>query len=240
MSGSGSGRHRTRNVGALTAMPRIDMRVLRRGGLVRPGSIVTGILTWSRYGVAVGEAAVRVDLAEGHSGVLTVAFGAYGDVHPQEVAIASRPLRYGGRRYYFKCPETEKLCEVLALVDGVFASRAAQRLAYPSQSDDGLGRLHRRVEGLRAQLWPDSRGRPRGRNRHRIAEAWVEASIQLDKRLEAALNAIAALDAGLDKPAEAFGLGRRQWPAAAVSRGGRPGRRRRGRSLGPVPLHSGL
>jgi hypothetical protein len=218
MGGYGSGRYRTRNVGAVTAMPRLDMRALRRAGLVQPGAVVTGTLSWTRRGVTAGQATVRVDLAKGDAGVLMVAFALNGEARRQDVAVISRPMPYGGRRYFFTCPETESPCEVLALVGDRFASRQAHRLAYRSQSEDGLGRLHRRVDALGSQLWPDGRGRPRGQKRQRLTEAWIEASIQLEGRLKAALGAIAAAEAGQDRPPEAFGLGRRQWPTATASR----------------------
>lgn len=218
MGGSGSGRYRTRNVGAITAMPRLDIRTLRREGLVKSGEIFTGTVTWSRRGVPAGQAAVQVDLTRGDVGVLTVAFALNGEAHRQEVAITSRPLPYGGQRYFFTCPDTEKPCEVLALVGDRFASRQAHRLAYWSQSEDGLGRLHRRVDALGARLSPEGRGRPRGRNRQRLADAWAEASAKLDNRLETALGTLYALEKGRAKPAAASGLGRRNWPATPTHR----------------------
>jgi hypothetical protein len=195
MGAMGSGRYRTRNVGALGAVPRLDIRLLRRGRLLSPGFVTKCTLCWSRRGVNVAQAAVKIDLTDGDAGSLTVAVTLNGLAWRQDVGICSRPMPYGGRRFYFQCPKTGKACDVVALVDGQFASRRAQRLAYWSQSEDEFGRASRRVERLRARLWPEGRGRPRGRNRARLGEAWIEATAELDGHIERVFARLAAVEA---------------------------------------------
>lgn len=188
MGGSGSGRYRTRNSGALNAARRLDIRHMRRRGLLRPGAAVDGTMAWTRGGQDMGRVGLRLDLTNGDSGLLTVAFKLNGEPRRQEVIIASRPMRFGGKRFYFQCPETFRRCEVLALMGGVFASRRAHRLTYQSQSDDRLGRMRDRADRLRAQLWPTDRGRPRGRRRQRLESAWCDASVAADDLLEGTLH----------------------------------------------------
>ena len=65
---------------------------------------------------------------------MVVQFNLNGDPRVQEIQLESRPMRYGGRRYFFLCPKHGRRCEVLSMVGGVFASRQAGRLTYQSQS----------------------------------------------------------------------------------------------------------
>ena len=235
MGGSGSGRRRTRNAGALNGVPRLDIRQMRRCGLLRPGVIMRGTCGWMRRGEDLGSVRVRVDLADHSSGVLTVTFKLNGEPRRQEVAISSRPMRFGGRRYYFQCPETLKRCEVLALTEGAFASRRAHRLTYSSQGEGPLARLSRRAERLRMRLWPDGRRGARGDNRRRLAVAWVEATATLDEYMEAALRQLEVREAIWNAPEGR--LGRREVGLAAsppnlASRRGRPRPRRAARGAG--------
>jgi hypothetical protein len=147
---------------------------------------MNGTLRWTYGGRDVAEASFRVDLTGGDAGALTVAFTLNGEPCCQYVVITSRPARFGGRRFYFECPRARRPCEVLCLVSGAFASRQAHRLSYASQTESQLDRLARRAERLRARLWPEDRGRPRGRNLARLEDAWVETSLAFDEVLEAA------------------------------------------------------
>ena len=70
------------------------------------------------------------------------------DPRVQEIQLESRPMRYGGRRYYFLCPKHGRRCEVLPMVGGVFASRQAGRLTYQSQSADQVDRMRDRAHRL--------------------------------------------------------------------------------------------
>lgn len=178
MGGSNSGRYRTRNRGTVDSVIRLDVRVLRRQGFLQPGAVVSGTQrwTWTATGQERGSVGVSVNLAQAEFGTVTVRFNLNDEPRVQEIDLVSRRMRYGGRRYYFRCPRHGRLCEVLPMVGGVFASRQAHRLTYYSQSVDELSRLREKSWKLEKQLWPDSRkGKPRGRNRQRLLDAWERA-----------------------------------------------------------------
>ena len=106
----------------------------------------------------------------------------------QRVAIECVPCPYGGVRCYLLCPIDGRRCEQLFLVDGIFASRKAHRLAYAAQSDDELSRAHRKASKLQRQVEGDARyARPRGRNRwamvQRLKAAKIDARMIYRERL---------------------------------------------------------
>lgn len=178
MGGYSSGRYRTRNRGNVDSLIRLDIRVMRRRGFLRPGGVTYGTLSWSwtATGETTGSVSVEVNLTEPDAGQVVVRFTLNGDPRQQEIALASAPMRFGGRRYYFICPRHHRRCEVMPMIGGVFASRQAHRLVYQSQSNDHLGRLREKSWKLEKRLWPVSgKRRPRGANRQRLLEAWERA-----------------------------------------------------------------
>lgn len=181
MGGYNSGRYRTRTRGTVEERPRLDIRVMRRRGFLRPGCIVSGTQSWSRGGETTASVAVTVNLSDPAAGFVVVRFTLDGEPRVQQIDLAARPMRFGGRRYYFECPRLGDRCEVLPLLGGVFASRQAHRLAYQSQSEDRLGRLHRRSGKLEKRLHPTDRGPPRGRNRKRLVAALIAAEVARER-----------------------------------------------------------
>lgn len=178
MGGYSSGRYRTRNRGSIDGLIRLDIRAMRRQGFLRPGAVTSGTQrwTWVATGEETGSVSITVNLTEPDAGFVFVRFSLNGDPRSQEIALASSPMRFGGRRYYFLCPCHHRRCEVLPMIGGVFASRQAHRVTYQSQSNDSLSRLRERSWKLEKRLWPeDGRRRPRGRNRQRLLAAWETA-----------------------------------------------------------------
>lgn len=176
MGGYNSGRYRTRNRGTVDAALRLDIRVLRRRGFLVPGAVTSGSQSWTRRGEETGSVGVTVDLGNPDAGFVVVNFSLNGDPRSQRIELTSQAMRYGGRRYYFRCPKHGRRCEVLPMVGGVFASRQAQRLTYQSQSATEIDRMQDRARRHEKRLWPD-KGKPvpRGRNRERLLDAWEDA-----------------------------------------------------------------
>lgn len=163
MGGINSGRRRSVHRGAVEQFPVIDLRVLKRAGLLKPGECKYDMLCWRNQDLEAREVRIFVDLSHADDASLRIA----GNVPEQCAAIECVPCPYGGYRCYFLCPLTGTRCEQLFLVDGIFASRKAHRLTYASQSEDDLSRARRRVRKLQKQLEGDTRyARPRGRNRY--------------------------------------------------------------------------
>lgn len=188
MGGTNSGRYRERNRGTVDAAFRLDIRALRRMGFLKPGAVTSGTLRWTytATGQERGSMGVTVNLADPRAGFVVARFNLNDEPRVQEIQLASFPMRYGGRRYYFRCPKHGRCCEVMPMVGGVFASRQAQRMTYQSQSEDYLGRLRDKARRLEKRLWPDKgKRRVRGRNREQLVEAWIEADAAFENMFAA-------------------------------------------------------
>jgi len=186
MGGYSSGRYRTRNRASVEQALCLDIRRIRRDGFVRPGSLMAGVVTWSRGGNPTGSIGLTVDLRDPENSVAVLDFAADGEPQNQRIALMSKPCRYGGRRYYFWCPHSWRRCEVLCCVGGVFASRQFHRLTYASQSEspvDRAARAHWKAEAR--ALGEGGHPRPRGANRERLIERWCDMSEQHDAHLAA-------------------------------------------------------
>ena len=173
MGGSSSGRYRTRNRGAVEHSLPLDIRLLRRRGYVRPGCITSGTSRWSRHGEEVGSIGWQIDLSNPHLGAMTLRYVHDGKTVEEVVQLEAAPCRFGGHRYYFRCPRTWSRVEVLVPVDGRFMSRKAAKLTYLSQSQTPLDRLMAARD--KAEERATGQGRypvPRGRNRDRLWERY--------------------------------------------------------------------
>lgn len=141
MGGSSSGRYRTRNRGAVEHTLRLNMSDLKCLGFLKPGSLMSGSVKWSRNRSLTGAINLAVNLTAPDAGFAELTFTADGEPRMQRIAIDADPCRFGGWRFYFVCPRRAVRSSVLCCVGGVFASRQFHRLTYASQSEDELGRL---------------------------------------------------------------------------------------------------
>jgi hypothetical protein len=175
MGGHSSGRYRTRNRGAVEQSLRIDIRQLRRSGYVRAGERRSGVWTWSRRGERVGSIGFAVDLTDPDNGRAELDYSVNGERRQRTIHVEAAPCRYGGRRFYFRCPRSGRRCELLCGVGGEFASRQHQRLTYFSQSETPLDRLQRAKNKAEARAFgTNGNPRPRGRNRERLNDRWAD------------------------------------------------------------------
>lgn len=187
MGGINSGRRRSVYRGAVEQYPAIDLRVLKRAGLLRPGECTYDTLRWRNQAPETLSARIFIDLSDiGDASMRIIGAGGPGTIN-QRVAIECVPCPYGGVRCYFLCPIDGVRCQQLFLADGLFASRKAHSLTYASQCQDDLSRARRKAHGLRRQLEGDTRySRPRGRKRiemvQRVRKAEFEAkTLYLDR-----------------------------------------------------------
>jgi hypothetical protein len=186
MGGHSSGRYRTRNRGAIEQTLRLDLAQLRRMGFVRPGGAVSRLHYWTCRGERSGSISLKVDLTSLDDAHAILTYSANDVPKVQRVQLAVAPCRFGGHRFYWVCPVTGRRCTVLAYGAGRFASRQAQRLTYWSQSEDALDRLRRARDKAEARVWgKDGQPRPRGANRERLVQRWIE----LDAAWEGLLSA---------------------------------------------------
>lgn len=174
MGGINSGRRRSVHRGAVEQFPVIDLRVLKRAGLQKPGECTYDTLCWRNQDLEPLEVRIFVDLSDADDSSIRIA----GDVPDQRAVIECVPCPFGGCRHYFVCPLNGVRCEQLFLVDSIFASRKAHRLTYASQSEDELSRARRKVRKLSRQVEGDSRfARPRGERRYAKMRALSQAKL---------------------------------------------------------------
>jgi hypothetical protein len=188
MGGIGSGARRSTHIGNVEQMLALDIRILRRLGVVRPGECTCDTVHWSIGGLSASSARLRVDLSDiDHGGVMAITGNMPDGGIKQRVAIYLVPSPFGGHRCYFICPFTARRCEVIYYAGGRFGSREAQRLSYAVQGMDEVSRARRKVAKLRSRLCGSGgQPRPRGRNRidavSRLREAEYEAkTLYLDR-----------------------------------------------------------
>ncbi len=178
MGGINSGRRRSVHRGAVEQYPVIDLRIIRRAGLLRLGECTYDTLHWRNQGLPALSARIFVDLSDAGDASIRIRASDDGNIESQRAAIECAATSFGGMRSYFLCPLNGSRCEQLFLVDGIFASRKAHRLTYASQSEDDISRARRRVRKLKRQLEGDNRhARSRGRNRYQMMRRLSEAEI---------------------------------------------------------------
>jgi len=188
MGGIGSGARRLTNVGNVEDTLALDIRALRRLGVVRAAECVCDAVRWSIGGLGTSSARLRVDLSDiERGGMMTVTGDMPDGTIKQRIAIEGLPSSLGGWRCYFICPVTARRCEVLYYAGGRFASREAQRLSYAVQGMNDLSRARSKAAKLRSRLRGSGNlPRPRGSNRidlvRRAHDAVLEAkTLYLDR-----------------------------------------------------------
>lgn len=171
MGGIGSGRKRTVHQGVVEDALALDIRILRRLGVARSGECVIDTLRWSIGGLEAPSVRLRIDLSDIDRCDMRIDGDMLDEIVHQHITIDAVPSGFGGHRHYFICPVAGTRCEVLSYVDGRFASRRAHGLAYASQSQDDLGRAHRRMAKVECRLNGSTVLRnPRGAHRRQLVE----------------------------------------------------------------------
>lgn len=194
MGGMGSGRRcRYGTKGTVDASYRLDIRYLKRQGMLRSGYYS---LSWNRNGEPSGNVNIRVvaDVS------MTVIYRWRGNSSEewqskeQAVRLARTACAFGGSRPWFVCPYCYRRVSVV-VVDGVHvACRHCLKLTYSSCNGDRIDRswskrdkykvklggdkgLHQKPKGMHQRTWQ--------RLRHRYYEAEMQGWDWADERLEA-------------------------------------------------------
>lgn len=108
------------------------------------------------------------------------------------VALARLPCRFGGERWWWRCPNSGARVFKLFLPRGGrrFLSRRAYRLGYLSQRQSPLDRAHRASEKAERRLWWYDDGTPcpapgmRQRSFERLVTRWEAAKDRLEAEWE--------------------------------------------------------
>lgn len=177
------GRYRTQNLGNVEQSLMLDIRKLRRHGLIRMGQHATTTWTWSWSYTSepAGSISLAANLLDPRNPFVALTYWVNDEPRHQNIALAKRPMRFGGYRYYFVCPLSGRRCEVIALARGLFASARSSRLSYMSQNQSESDRVNTSLRKLENRIWPQKKPRsaPRGKRRQRMLarlEALTEKS----------------------------------------------------------------
>jgi len=174
MGGMSSGRRRVENRGSVENALRLDMRSLRRLGFLKTGSTSLGGIAWMRDGKQSSAIRVTVNLVDVNDAFVRLEFSVNMEDKIQWVRLDAVPCRFGGYRFFFRCPFTGCRVATLLCAGEVFGSRRSHRLTYASQSEGPLHRLYRARAKAEARAH-GGRGFPipRGANRERVLERWA-------------------------------------------------------------------
>ena len=154
MGGVGSGRHWQPGANTTDDYRSLDIRWLKREGLLEPG--ISRRITWSSGGEVTGLISILSE--PGH--VILDYRHRYrgGEWQPQlyPVHLDTTPCHMGGERLWFLCPARGCSRRVAILYGGaIFACRQCHQLIYPSQREPNRHRAIRRAERIREKLgWP--------------------------------------------------------------------------------------
>src|SRR3546814_17640310 len=109
MGGIGSGARRSTHIGNVEEMLALDIRILRRLGVVRTGECTCDTVQWSIDGLSALSPRLRVDLSDIERGGGMTIIGPMPDsaLHPR-VALEMVPSPLSGRHCYFSHPFTAR------------------------------------------------------------------------------------------------------------------------------------
>ena len=196
MGGSGSGnRLRYGTKGTLNASNRIDIRYLKKQGMLRSG-IYT--ISWS-YG---GEPAGNVNIRVVANISMTVIYrwrrnsSEQWQSKEQPIRLAHTTCAFGGSRQWFICPYCSRRVAVL-VVDGAYvACRHCLNLTYASCNEDMIDRTWRKRDKIKSRLGGDDISihiKPKGmhhRTWERLRWQYQNAELQGWEWMEARLEAM--------------------------------------------------
>ena len=130
----------------------------------QPLTLPWNTLRWTRSGEPWAEVEMRLEL-RANDGAVWLSYDidhVSQKTGPQDytVAMIATPCRFGGKRWWWICPVTNKRVANLYLPNGGdrFLSRSAYGLSYLSQRQAPFGRMHERSRKLYVKLAADYRG----------------------------------------------------------------------------------
>lgn len=175
MAGIGSGRRSNR--ATTDDCLRISLSHLKRLGMVKRHWMHRQTVSWSRNGRTVTQLTFvsDVECMEPYP-CLKITGDAHGRRIDCLVRLESRPLHFGGERWYALCSNTGRRCTTLVLPPGEthFASVSGWGLSYGSQREGEVGRAMRAMHRIEERLSTLSKY-TRKPTRSALHEKWVAA-----------------------------------------------------------------
>lgn len=178
MGGYNSGRGSYASTGTVEQSRRIDIRYMKKRGLLRPG--FHGTISWSRGGTPTGEINFTAHPRHLELHYRVQEHGGDWENKYQSVPLALTPCHYGGYRNWLVCPNCTRRVVVLCFASMGFYCRHCCRLAYESQRVDRLGRMCLARDKMKERIFErDSYTRKKGMH-HRTFERLHERYFALD------------------------------------------------------------
>ena len=131
---------------------RIDIRLLKRWGCLRGGSISMRTWSWSCNGEETGFINYRMEIGRM---ILNYRYRSRGEewqAVEQYIHFDRTPCNYGGHRWWFLCPRCYRRVAVLYGAGKYFLCRHCYDLTYSSQQESLPDRLMRKSRNIRKQL----------------------------------------------------------------------------------------
>jgi hypothetical protein len=185
MGGFGSGRQNGKPTveSGLT----LDINRLLRCRNILPGRHVIGSLVWTntRTGKQVASIGYEASLVKPRAAWVRLFYSANNMPRDYQVRLEMTPCHYGGVRWWWICPLSGRRIAKLHLPPGatVFAARKAYRLAYKSQRETAIDRMHstqarlyRKLGGEYHYLGQSTPPRPSGMH----AKTYARLTTELD------------------------------------------------------------
>jgi hypothetical protein len=123
---------------------KLDLNRLIRNGFIQRGAVVRSLIRWSHpYWDDVVIGTIAADLTSQREGWFGIEIG---NVY-QRITVVACPRPFGGRQWYFICPQTGGRASVLWRPPGANRFRSRQGwgqhvVAYASQFNNTTGRAH--------------------------------------------------------------------------------------------------
>ncbi|MFA5041432.1 MAG: hypothetical protein WC464_07350 [Bdellovibrionales bacterium] len=160
---------------------KIDIRRWAHEGRLRAGNYFGW--GWTRDGEQVASIGVLVDGEYS----LTLKYTRLNDNEEREnfafpIRLEQTPCHFGGTRIWFTCPHCGRKAANLYFTRNGWFCRKSLRLTYACQSEDFMGRMHRRIAKLESKL-EDEWIKPRNMHRKtydRLIEKLSDAESRLD------------------------------------------------------------
>jgi len=160
----------------------IDTVQLRREGMLDTANDHHFSRKWRAGQTLVGDLVISTIFTGGIAyPFLHIQGEAFGGRIHQTIRLVPKRMRFGGKRWYFLCPSTQRLCCKLILppTGHRFASVKASGMAYRSQREDAVTRAHKALKRLQrasSKLPLRTRGTTRARLIARMAtkEAFLD------------------------------------------------------------------
>ena len=188
MGGIGSGSYYRWNRKTTTNNAnKIDIRFMRREGLLTPGT--SGTLSWNIGGEPAGSIGYQVS-----SAALRLIYrrsdGEEWQDFDESIQFDWTSCNFGGRRQWFLCPHCGKRVAVLYGFNSGFLCRHCYNLPYACQSESKVNRLIRRLHKLADKLdLDDEFAKPKGmhwKTYDRLMDEYIRIDSLIDEYIYSA------------------------------------------------------